>query len=36
VWTTDVEKAFEDGVEGVKAYWEILEGYLGDLVILVR
>lgn len=36
VWTSDVEKAFEEGVEGVKRYWEVLEGYLNDLVLLVR
>jgi dynein heavy chain len=36
VWTSDVEKAFKGGVQGIKDYWEILNGYLIDLVELVR
>jgi dynein heavy chain len=36
VWTSDVEKAFKLGIQGIKDYWEILNGYLIDLVELVR
>jgi len=36
VWTNDVEKVFKGGVQAVKDYWEILNGYLFDLVDLVR
>ena len=36
IWTSDVEKAFKGGVQGIKDYWEILNTYLLDLVELVR
>ena len=36
IWTSDVEKAFKGGVQGIKDYWEVLNTYLNDLVELVR
>jgi len=36
IWTRDVEQALAAGIAGVEQYWQVLNGYLDDLVKLVR